>query len=141
MGLHLTVVTPTGQAFDGAVEQVVLPGTEGDFGVLEQHERFLSALRPGPVEIKTAAGSQWAAISDGFADVSAEAVTVLVSRCDLAAKLDRAAAQTEVGDLEARLAALPAPGADARAEGASLERAELERELEAARVRLDVAGR
>jgi len=113
----------------------VLPGSEGDFGVLEQHERFLSALRPGAVEIKTSSGSQWAAVSDGFADVSAESVTVLVSRCDLAAKLDAAAAQSEVRALEERIQAL-APGDES-----SQARGELERELEAARVRLDVAGR
>lgn len=135
MAIQLSVVTPTGAAFEGAVEQVVLPGSEGDFGVLEQHERFLSALRPGAVEIKTSSGSQWAAVSDGFADVSAESVTVLVSRCDLAAKLDAAAAQSEVRALEERIQAL-APGDES-----SQARGELERELEAARVRLDVAGR
>jgi len=135
MAIQLSVVTPTGAAFEGPVDQVVLPGSEGDFGVLEQHERFLSALRPGAVEIKTSAGSQWAAISDGFADVSAESVTVLVSRCDLAAKLDAAAVQSEVRALEERIQAL-APGDEA-----SPARSELERELVAARVRLDVAGR
>ena len=47
MALQLTVVTPEGQVFDEAVEHVVLPGSEGDFGVYEQHERFLTAIRPG----------------------------------------------------------------------------------------------
>ena len=92
MALQLTVVTPEGQAYEGEVEQVVLPGSEGDFGVLEQHERYLAALRPGVLEIHApgsgAGGKEWAAVSDGFADVSAEAVTVLVSRCDLAAAID-----------------------------------------------------
>ena len=53
MGIQLTVVTPEGQPYQGEVEQVVLPGSEGDFGVLEQHERFLAALRPGVMEIRT----------------------------------------------------------------------------------------
>lgn len=130
MALQLTVVTPEGQAFDAQVEQVVLPGTEGDFGVLAEHERFLTALKPGVVEIQLAAGSQWAAVSDGFADVSSESVTVLVSRCDLAEDLDASELAVEVGELESALAS-----ADEEASG------EIEFQLNAVRVRLDVAGR
>jgi F-type H+-transporting ATPase subunit epsilon len=130
MALQLTVVTPEGQAFDAEVEQVVLPGTEGDFGVLAEHERFLTALRPGVVEIRLAGGAQWAAVSDGFADVSSESVTVLVSRCDLAEDLDATELAGEVSELESALAA-----ADEEASG------EIEFKLSAARVRLDVAGR
>ena len=135
MALQLTVVTPEGQAFDGEVEQVVLPGSEGDFGVLEQHERFLAALRQGPVEIHSGGGKQWAAVSDGFADVSAEAVAVLVSRCDLASEIDTAAAQREIDEAEARLRDLSGSDEDAH------ERSEAERAIEAARLLLDVAGR
>lgn len=130
MALQLTVVTPEGQAFDAEVEQVVLPGSEGDFGVLAEHERFLTALKPGAVEIKSADGSQWAAVSDGFADVSSESVTVLVSRCELSSDLDAAAISKEVDELESALAS-----ADEEARG------EIEFQLASARVRLDVAGR
>ena len=42
MALELSIVTPEGQAYDGAVESVVLPGSEGDFGILEGHERLLT---------------------------------------------------------------------------------------------------
>ncbi|MEE3331237.1 MAG: ATP synthase F1 subunit epsilon [Myxococcota bacterium] len=130
MALQLTVVTPEGQAFDAEVEQVVLPGSEGDFGVLAEHERFLTALKPGAVEIKSASGSQWAAVSDGFADVSSESVTVLVSRCELSSDLDAATLSKEVDELESALAS-----ADEEA------RDEIEFQLASARVRLDVAGR
>ena len=51
MSLELTIVTPEGETFSGEVEQVVLPGSEGDFGVLEGHERFLSPLNHGALEI------------------------------------------------------------------------------------------
>ena len=135
MALQLTVVTPEGQAFAGEVDQVVLPGTEGDFGVLEQHERFLTSLRAGAVEIKSAGGSEWAAVMDGFADVGAEQVTVLVSRCDLKRDLDPAAIAAEISEIEGDLNELS--GAE---EDAPLRR-ELELRLEAARVRQDVAGR
>ena len=52
MPFDLTIVTPEGEAYRGSVERVVLPGSEGEFGVLANHERFLSPLRVGPVEIR-----------------------------------------------------------------------------------------
>jgi F-type H+-transporting ATPase subunit epsilon len=81
MSLDLTIVTPQGEAFHGPIESVVLPGTEGDFGVLPQHERLLTALREGEVEIKTSAGTRTAKISEGFADVSGSEVVVMVTSC------------------------------------------------------------
>lgn len=86
MAFELTIVTPSGEAFSGAVESVVLPGEEGDFGVLPGHERFLAALREGPFEIRegnASSGTRRGEVSSGFADVSGEHVTVLVDRCSL----------------------------------------------------------
>jgi F-type H+-transporting ATPase subunit epsilon len=81
MSLELTIVTPLGEAFHGPVESVVLPGAEGDFGVLPRHERLMTALRVGEVEIRTGSGTRRAAISEGFADVSGTEVVVLVTSC------------------------------------------------------------
>jgi F-type H+-transporting ATPase subunit epsilon len=74
----LIIVTPHGQAFRGAVDSVVLPGSEGEFGVLPQHERFLSPLAAGEVTIRRGAETLRATVSDGFAEVRGESVTVLV---------------------------------------------------------------
>ena len=79
MSIDLTIVTPQGIVYQGPVESVVLPGAEGEFGVLENHERFLSPLQTGEVEIKTREGSTFAAIAQGFADVVGDEVTVLSS--------------------------------------------------------------
>jgi F-type H+-transporting ATPase subunit epsilon len=84
MSLSLTIVTPEGEAFSGPVESVVLPGSEGDFGVLPRHERLLASLREGQIEIRTAGGARSAKISEGFADVSAEEVVVMVTSCSFA---------------------------------------------------------
>ena len=135
MGVQLTVVTPEGQPYQGDVEQVVLPGSEGDFGVLEQHERFLAALRPGVMEIRGSGGSEWAALSDGFADIGGSEVTVLVSHCKLARELDAATVQGEISEIEAELNQLSGREDDAAA------RTVLEAQLEAARIQLDVTGR
>ena len=84
MSLELSIVTPQGEAFRGPIEAVVLPGSEGDFGVLPRHERLLTPLREGEVEIRTSAGTRKATISEGFADVSATEVVVLVTSCAFA---------------------------------------------------------
>jgi F-type H+-transporting ATPase subunit epsilon len=80
MSLELTIVTPQGEAFHGPVDSVVLPGSEGDFGVLPRHERLMTALRQGELEIRSGSGTQRASISDGFADVSGAGV-VMVTSC------------------------------------------------------------
>ena len=72
MPIELCIVTPEGQAFEGPVDQVVLPGAEGDFGVLAGHERFLAPLRLGPVEIRKGIGSEWATITGGFDELNDE---------------------------------------------------------------------
>ena len=107
MSLDLIVVTPQGEVFSETVEQVVLPGSEGDFGVLEEHEKFLSPLRAGPMEIQLPGGNtEWAAISDGFAEVTGTQVVVLVDECFKAHEIDiehaqhsRAEAERELADL------------------------------------------
>ena len=89
MPFDLTIVTPEGQAFQGRVENVVLPGTEGDFGVLPGHEAFLTALRIGPAEIQTGDGEiLYAALTGGFAEVHDDAVTVMARTCEFAHEMD-----------------------------------------------------
>ncbi len=88
MPVRLTVVTPEGSVLDQAVESVSAPGQEGEFGVLEGHERFLTPLKVGEVAILQAGATRVAAISGGFADVGAEQVVALVDSCELAEEID-----------------------------------------------------
>ena len=133
MGLTLSIVTPQGSVFEGDVEGVVLPGSEGDFGVLPDHERFLCPLRIGEVEILSAGTRSFAAVSGGFADVSGERVTVLVDAGELARDIDVARAETALQRAERDLAE------DAR--GEELRIAEFQAALERARTRIAVAQR
>ena len=96
MPFELTIVTPEGQAYQGSVERVVLPGREGEFGVLTNHEHFLAPLRVGAVEIITEEGSLYAVVADGFAEVNGESVTVLVDSCELEHEIDAARADAAV---------------------------------------------
>ena len=94
MALSLSVVTPEGQAFHGDAETVVLPGSEGEFGVLPGHEPFLTALRIGPMTIRKAGGEELhAALSQGFAEVHDDQVSVMVGSCEFAHEIDRTRAE------------------------------------------------
>jgi F-type H+-transporting ATPase subunit epsilon len=97
---ELTIVTPEGMAFEGSVERVVLPGSEGKFGVLANHERFLSPLKIGTLEILTDEETRYAAITDGFAEVQGDTVTVLVDRCEFSHEIDAEDAQAELSAAE-----------------------------------------
>ena len=88
MAFELIVVTPEGQAFRDAVESVVLPGTEGYFGVLDGHEPFLTGLQIGVMEIEQGDTSLHAALSTGYANVQSDAVTVMVGTCEFAHDID-----------------------------------------------------
>ena len=135
MPIELIVVTPEGQAFQGRVEQVVLPGSEGDFGVLEQHERYLAPLRGGIMEIHEVGGSTYAAISDGFAEVDGDQAVVLVDRCQTAAQIDVEAARVVQQEAQEALARLTLD------EESQAQRPVLENQLAHATAQIEVAAR
>jgi len=91
--LELIVVTPYGETFRGDVKSVLLPGSEGDFGVLEHHERFLAPLRVGVMEIEGPDGPAFGTISGGFADVNGHQVVVLAESAEASADVDLARAE------------------------------------------------
>ena len=93
MAIDLTVVTPEGQAFQGEVESVVLPGTEGHFGILSGHEVFMTSLQPGEMTIGQNAETLRAAVSKGIAEVHEDHVTGMVGSCEFAHEIDTERAQ------------------------------------------------
>ena len=88
MPLDLTVVTPEGQAFHGEADCVVLPGVEGDFGILSGHEVFMTSLQPGTMQIEQGGDTKVAAVSKGSAEVHEDQVTVMVGSCEFADEID-----------------------------------------------------
>jgi F-type H+-transporting ATPase subunit epsilon len=127
-------VTPQGRAYSGPADSVVLPGSEGQFGVLPNHERFLTPLRTGEVEIRNGGDVTYAAIAEGFAEVQGSQVAVLVESCELASKIDVARAERARTRAQEGLAALPADAERTRYE-------QFEAALERAKNRLAVGGR
>ena len=127
MALTLTIVTPDGEKYHESTVSVLLPGSEGDFGVLPGHERFLTPLRIGEVEIRAEGDTLYASISEGFADVSGDEVTVMVESCELAHQIDEARAELAHSRAEQDLAELGVDEAEKRREDfeAALTRAQV----------------
>ena len=97
------LVSPEKLVFSGDVEQVVVPGTEGDFAGLKDHAPVMSALRPGVLSYTDEKGvSQAVFIRGGFVDVSATVLTVLAEQAIPVAEMTEAAFTAEV-DLAAAL--------------------------------------
>ena len=77
--LHLSIVTPTGQIFDGQVKMVTLPGSEGEFGVLPGHADTVSLLGPGVIEvIMKNDEKEYVAVNWGYVKVNEKCVDALV---------------------------------------------------------------
>ena len=134
MSLELIVVTPQGEAFSDSVDWVVLPGAEGDFGVLEQHERYLATLRFGKIEIRSTSGNQWAALTEGFAEVDGHQVVVLADSYQRVDEIDRSTAVRERDALHSALQELSGSPED------EAKRPELEAELARAALRVELSG-
>jgi F-type H+-transporting ATPase subunit epsilon len=109
--LHFELVSPEKLVFSGEVEQVDVPGLEGDFGVLAGHAPFVSTLRPGILTIHGAGGEQKIVVLGGFAEMSADGLTVLAELAESIADIDRDMIATRIGEMESRIAKME-PGSE-----------------------------
>jgi F-type H+-transporting ATPase subunit epsilon len=84
MPLHFELVTPARLVRSEKVHMVVVPGSEGEFGVLEGHAPFMSTIRDGAVQIYATAGSapEVIEVRGGFAEVSEKGLTVLAEHVE-----------------------------------------------------------
>lgn len=107
---HFDLVSPEKLLLSGEVEQVDVPGSEGDFGVLAGHAPMVASLRPGILTIKRDGGEMKVVILGGFAEVSPNGLTVLADSAAAVEDFDRAAIAEHIGAAEAKVAKLD-PGA------------------------------
>lgn len=96
MSLTLRVLAPDQSVFDGIADEVILPSTTGQVGILPGHVTMLAALETGVMQLK--AGGEWKSIVllGGFAEVESDEVTVLVNGAELGSGIDRSAAEADV---------------------------------------------
>ncbi len=101
--LHFELVSPEKLVFSGEVEQVDVPGAEGDFGVLVGHAPLVTTLRPGILTVHSAGGEQKIVVLGGFAEVSGEGLTVLADVAEAVEDIDRAVVARHIAEMEKRI--------------------------------------
>ena len=86
--LHFDLVSPERRLFAGNVDQVVVPGEEGDLGVLPNHAPFMSVIRPGAITVIDDGKETRTFIHGGFAEVTAAGLTILAEEAIAVADID-----------------------------------------------------
>lgn len=88
--LQFDLVSPEARVFSGEVDMVVVPGTEGDFGVLPEHAPFMATIRTGTIEVHSDSVVTRIFVHGGFAEVTPAGLTILAEETAELAKLDAA---------------------------------------------------
>ena len=86
--LTLEIVTPERMAFSGNVEEVTIPGTEGEFGVLRGHEALLSSVDIGQLNFTRNNKKVYFAVNTGYAEVTSNKVTILIETAERSDQID-----------------------------------------------------
>ena len=101
---HFDLVSPEKLAFSGEVDQVDVPGVEGDFGVLAGHAPVVASIRPGILTVISGGTKQKIIVLGGLAEVSDKGLTVLADVATSMDELDREAFAEQISGMEANLA-------------------------------------
>ncbi len=114
MALSVQVIAPDKKVWDSAAEEVILPSTTGQLGILSGHAPLLTALDIGVMRVR--ADREWVAIAlmGGFAEIENDEVVILVNAAERGDGIDREEARAAFSEAEARLD--KARGADNRQE-------------------------
>lgn len=137
------LVSPEKLLLSEDVAMVVVPGSEGDFGVLPGHSLLMSTVRPGIIDVyadEERVVTQHIFVSGGFAEVTPERCTVFADEAMPVGEIDRSAAEAEVKEAESRHAGLKEQAAQATADAKSEALTQLravERRLAAAQAKLE----
>lgn len=103
MALNVKVITPDKTVWDDTVEEIILPSTTGQLGILGGHAPLLTALEVGVMRVRP--GKDWKSIAlmGGFAEVEDNEIKVLVNGAELGDDIDQEAARTEYDEAQSRL--------------------------------------
>jgi F-type H+-transporting ATPase subunit epsilon len=75
--LHVQIITPEKIIYNDDVDMIVIPGSEGDLGILPHHVPLFTQVRPGELKVKKGNVEFYMAITGGFADITGQEVTIL----------------------------------------------------------------
>ena len=98
--VEFELVAPERLVLSAAADMVVVPGAEGDFGVLPGHSLFISTVRPGVIDVYEGDRiTERVFVAGGFAEVTPERCTVLAGEAVALADIDRAEVEAQIKDL------------------------------------------
>ena len=100
---HFELASPERLVFSGEVEQVDVPGSEGDFGVFAGHAPLVTILRPGIMTVYAGGEKQQIVVLGGFAETGPNGLTVLADMASSLQDLDRAALTSQIQEAEERI--------------------------------------
>jgi F-type H+-transporting ATPase subunit epsilon len=100
---HFDLVSPEKLAFSGEVDQVDVPGWEGDFGVLAGHAPVVAAVRPGILTIISGGTRTKVIVLGGLAEVSDDRLTVLADVATSIEEVDRAEFADKIAEMQEKL--------------------------------------
>jgi F-type H+-transporting ATPase subunit epsilon len=123
MPLRLEIVTPEKLAYEDDVDMVLVPGIDGEMGILPHHTPLVSLLGVGELKIRKGGSEESFAIAGGFLQVRPDKVVVMAETADLAAEIDLEKAQQARAEAERALEAGYVEGADLSAARVELQRA------------------
>jgi F-type H+-transporting ATPase subunit epsilon len=97
---HFELVSPERLVYSGEVEQVDVPGEEGDFGVLAGHAPYVATLKPGVLTIHTEGAPKAIVVRGGFAEVGPTGLTILAEQAVPIEEIDAAMIGQAIQDAE-----------------------------------------
>ncbi|MBI3438007.1 MAG: F0F1 ATP synthase subunit epsilon [Proteobacteria bacterium] len=98
--LNFALVSPERELFHGQVDHVVVPGSEGEFGVSPLHAPVMSVVRPGALRVFNDNVERRIFVNGGFADVTAEGLTVLAEDAVDLSDIDNAKLEQQIKDAQ-----------------------------------------
>jgi len=113
MPIRCEIVSQDRTVFEGDVDIVVIPGTDGEMGILPNHAPLLSTIRLGVVKVRQAGEEQDFTITGGLVEVQPKIVTILADAAENVEEIDLARADEAKRRAEQRLAEGPPPGSEA----------------------------
>jgi F-type H+-transporting ATPase subunit epsilon len=133
MTLTVRVITPDKVVWDDTVQEVILPSTTGQLGILNNHAPLLTALDIGVMRVRPGKDWQNIAVLGGFAEVENNEVKVLVNAAELGSKIDPEKARQDYSQAQAKLE-------EANRTGDKPKQLQASQSLKKARARLQAAG-
>lgn len=101
--LSLKIITPSRNMFEGDVDMVIMRTMSGDVGILHGHQPMVTVLDYGVLTIKTDGEEKYAAVLGGFAEISAEGMSILTDAAEWSTEIDIVRAEAAKERAEARL--------------------------------------